>query len=129
MVALVSTVGSRSVQLQGGGTIRTVCLKAFMDPDLTVEATTIDWGLMNPGDNSSVMLYLKSTSTVPVVLTFSTENWMPSSAQPFFTVIWDYDHQSLNPNQVIPITFTLHVSENVTGVTTFRFDLIITIYG
>ena len=129
VVAIVSTVGSHSVRIQGGGVIRTVGLKAFIDPDLTVEATTINWGHISPGDNSSVTLYLKSTSTIPAELTFSTENWQPSAAQQFFTLTWNYNHQPLNPGQVVPVTFTLRVSENVTGVTTFTFDLLITIYG
>ena len=122
-------MGSHSVRIQGGGIIRTVGLKAFIDPDLTVEAATIDWGHMSPGDNSSVTLYLKSTSTIPAELTFSTENWEPSAAQLFFTVTWNYNQQILDPSQVIPVIFTLRVSENVSGVTMFTFDLIITIYG
>jgi len=100
-----------------------------MDPDLTVKATVIDWGLMSLGGSSTMTLYLKSTSTIPAELTFSTENWQPSTAQQFFTLTWDYDHQPLSPGQVIPVTFSLRVSENVAGVTAFTFDLIITIYG
>ena len=129
MVALVSTVGSHSVRIQGGGVIRTVGLEAFLDSDLTIKATTLDWGLMSPGDSSNVTLYLKSSSTIPAEIMFSTENWEPSAAQPFFNLLWDYNNQLLSPNQVISVIFTLQVSENVTGVTTFTFDLILTIYG
>jgi len=122
-------VGSQSVRIQGGGVIQTVGLEAFMDTDLTIKASTINWGLMSPGGNSNVTLYLKSSSTIPAEIMFSTENWEPSTVQPFFNLMWDYNNQFLSPNQVIPVIFTLRVSENVAGVTTFTFDLIITIYG
>ena len=122
-------MGSQSVWIQGGGVIRTVGLEAFMDSDLTIKATAIDWGLMSPGGSSNVTLYLKSSSTIPAEIMFSTENWEPSAAQPFFNLTWNYKNQLLSPNQVIPVIFTLRVNENITGVTTFTFDLIITIYG
>jgi len=129
VVALVSTVGSHSVRIQGGGVIQTVGLEAFLDSNLTMKATAIDWDLMSPGGSSNVTLYLKSSSTIPAEIMFSTENWEPSVSQPFFNLTWNYNNQSLSPNHIIPVIFTLRVSENITGVTTFTFDLLITIYG
>lgn len=56
----------------------------------------------------------------------NTENWNPIEASNYIAISWDYTNQTIEPKQIIPVTFTLTVSETIQGIESFSFDIIIT---
>jgi len=52
-------------------------------------------------------------------------NWSPSNASDYLTLSWDYGGQSINPDDVAQVTFTLSVDASIEGITSFSFDITI----
>ena len=126
---VVGAVVYYTLQLRGSGRIKTVGLKVYSDPGATLEVSAVDWGDIAPGGVSQVLLYLKSTSTVPTNLTLTTQNYDPSTAQNYMTLTWDYDGSTLQPGEIRAVRFTLAVAEAITGIVEFAFDIVITAAG
>ena len=103
---------------------------------------SIDWsvdGPIVPGQSrSSPVVYLRNEGSTPVSLYFSTSGWvfrdlegnvLIGDYQQFFFVTWDYDYSSLTVGEVRPVVFTLTISPSVADVSTFSFDLVVTLTG
>lgn len=126
---VVGSVVYYALRIRGVGHIKLVGVKAFSDPGATLEVSAVDWGDISPGSYGQVLLYLKSTSTVPANWTLTTENWDPSAAKNFMALSWDYDGSKLQPGEIRAVRFTLTVMLSITGVTDFSFDVVITASG
>jgi len=56
----------------------------------------------------------------------STSSWSPSSASNYLTLTWSFSNgQKIDPDKFVEVTLTLTVSEGITGITSFNFDLIV----
>lgn len=126
---VVGAVVYYTLRLRGSGKIRTVNVKVYSDPAATIEVSAVDWGEISPGGQSRIQLYVKNTGNVVANLTLTAENWAPSSAANYMTLSWDYNGQALQLNEVRPVLFTLSVASNITGITDFSVDLVITAAG
>lgn len=105
------------------GSFKTIGIGAYWDENATDKVETIDWGILEPGTPSNVTMYLQNDGNSDVTLSKSTSNWNPTVASNYLTLNWDYDGQMLEPDENLPVTLTLSVSGNVTGVTDFDFDI------
>ena len=52
-------------------------------------------------------------------------NWSPASAENYLALNWNYDSSPISPDAVVQVTFTLTVSSDITGITSFSFDITI----
>lgn len=111
------------------GVIKTVGCDVFWDSSLTQRVTSIDWGMLSPGQEKNQSVYIKNTSNVKANLTLGTESWEPSSASDYISLFWNYNNQSLAVGEAIYVTFTLTVAQNITGITNFKFDIVIIASG
>lgn len=111
------------------GTVKTVGVRAFWDVNYTSIVTEIDWGLVEPGYQVNATIYLRNEGNAPITLSLHTENWNPSNASNYITLGWDYTNQTVDPGTVNNVNLILVVSSNVTGITNFSFDIIITGFG
>jgi len=109
----------------GGGVRARGLLTIYSDAGCINIMVSIDWGLLDPGENKNVTCYVSNKDKSALILSFLTDNWNPLNALQYMTLSWDYGGQSINPGEVIEITFTLAVSENVPDITDFSFDIII----
>ena len=107
-------------------TIKTVGVGVYKDVDFTVSVTQIDWGVLEPGATKNFTAYLRNESNVPIFLNMTSQNWNPPAAESFISVSWDQEGKRLEPDQVVSLTFTLSVSAEVSGVTSFSFEIVIT---
>ena len=98
----------------------------YWDSNCTNKVSSINWGMVELGSSKNVTVYVKNTENVALTLSLSAENWNPANASKYMSLSWDYNGQPINPNTVIRITLTLTVFANVTGITDFSFDIIIT---
>ena len=114
-----------ALRVRGHGRIKTVGLEAYADQGATQPVSEIDWGEIWPGGTAVATVYLKSTSSVPVTISLTLENWIPAAAANYMTVEWDYDGTALQPGEVRAVIFPLRVSGSITGITNFEFDLVI----
>jgi len=108
------------------GNVITVGVEAYWDSNATVPVEQIDWGNCTPGANYTRIIYILNSGNKPCNLTFQTENWNPANASNYINVIWNYTGQILQPNEIIPVELELSVSDQISGIEQFSFDLKIT---
>lgn len=127
IIALVVTVlYIVSVSIQGSGSIKEINIGVFADPEATVKLTTIDWGKPSPNTNSTALIYIKNTGNSPMNVTYSVDSWIPTTAQNYMRINWNRPNQfNLTESQVVPITFTLQVHSNCTGITNFSMRIVV----
>jgi len=128
MVSTPSIFGllSSTLTISSVGTVKTVDVGAYWDEACTNEVTTIDWGSISPGASKSVTIYLKNEGNTPITLTMNTTSWSPSAAANYISLSWDYSGEQIAAGGVIQVTLTLSVSSNISGITSFTFDIVIT---
>jgi len=108
------------------GVLASANIQAYWESQCTNNVSSISWGTIDPGRSKHVTVYVKNTGSVPLTLSLNTTNWNPSAASTYIVLSWNYDGSQIQPDQVLPVTFTLTVSENIHGVNNFSFDIYIT---
>jgi len=127
--ALVFGLLSASTTISNTGNVKTVGVGVYWDSSCSQEVSLIEWGSLDPGETSSVTVYVRNEGTVAVVLRMTTENWDPPEASSYITLSWDYSEQTLEPGESIQVTLTLSISSDIQNVTEFDFDIVITVVG
>ena len=112
--------------IPSGGTVTTVNVGVYLDSECTQNATSINWGFLRPGDNSNITVYVKNNGTVPVTLTMTTGDWLPTNANSLVTFTWNQQNKVLNASQSIPAVLTLSVAPSAGNLGDFSFNIIIT---
>jgi hypothetical protein len=116
---------SRSQSINSYGNVVAVNLRVYQDSACTVNATSIDWGVVDPGSSVTRSLYVKNTGNVAVTLSMAVQSWSPSIAGSYIDVTWDRQGAVLSAGQVVQTTFTLTAYANVTGFTDFSNVLVV----
>jgi hypothetical protein len=112
-----------SRKISNTATLKTVGINVFQNVNLTTPATSINWGMLEPGQTKNSTVYLQSTSNVPITLSIYTANWNPANASRFLTLTWDYKGQAISPSGALPVTFSLAVNASMSGISSFSFDI------
>lgn len=125
-IGLVYGMMSRSHVIGSIATIKTVDVGVYEDINCTTLVTTIDWGMVEPGESMNYSAFIRNEANVPITLALTTENWNPADASTWITLTWNYTGETLLVNEVIDVTLTLTVDAEITEISTFSFDIIIT---
>jgi hypothetical protein len=126
MLAQVMSAAQTQNKLSNFGTVKMVGVGIYEDAGLTTPMTAINWGALEPGGQKTVPLYIRNEANTAVTLSMTTSNWSPSSASSYMTLNWDYDGQAVAAGASVAVTLTLTISSNVSGISSFSFDIIIT---
>ena len=105
--------------------VKTIGVAAYWDSGCTDEVMAIDWGAIEPGSTKDVTIYLKNEGDVDATPLLSTTNWSPSTASSHISLDWDYSGEQISASGKVQVTLTLTVSPNISGITSFSFDIII----
>ena len=97
----------------------------YSDAACTQLINSITWGEIETGDSVEKDIYVKNNGDQGVYLSLLTQNWTPSEAADDIQLFWDYDDNTINPNEEMKITLTLAVSLNVQGIDAFTFDIVL----
>ncbi len=71
--------------------------------------------LLHPGFLTNI-IYVKNEGTTFLTRSLDTTDWNSTNAPDYMSLNWDYDGTTVAPNQVIQVTLTLSVSQNITGI-------------
>lgn len=123
-IALASMTYQR--RIPSTGIVKTVGVEAYWNVGCTQNVTLIDWGTLYASLVQNVTIYVKNTSNGDANLTLTTQTWTPSNASTFLTLTWNYNGTLLHQNEVRQTVLFLAVSDSITGITNFSFDIIIT---
>jgi hypothetical protein len=129
MFGTVLSLRQASKTVPGAGKVKGVGVGIYWDSACTNQTSSIDWGLIEPGSNKTVIVYVRNEGNSVATLSKSTQNWNPSTVSSYMTLNWNYTGQTLNVNQTFQTGLTLVVSPTVSGITDFSFDITITATG
>ena len=107
------------------GVVEAIGVDVYWDYQCTNPLTTIDWGTLEPGSDVNVVCYIENSGTSPVTLSMTTANWTPSAASYYIILSWDYGGQTIGVGDSRRVEFTLSVSQNIQGISSFGFDITI----
>lgn len=85
----------------------------------------IEWGFLEPNETASHVCYVKSVSNINSTLMLTLGNWNPSNSSNYLTLSWNYDNSTLQPNEVLEVTFNLHIDSEISGIDNLSFDIIL----
>lgn len=123
----VSTLGllSNGRTVQSRGAVKTVNVGAYWNSGCTNATTELDWGMVSPGTVSNVSFYVRNEGNLLLKLGLSTQNWSPTSASSYISLSWNKEGKTLATGNVTLATLQLNVSESISGVSSFNFDIVI----
>ena len=126
-VATVASIGLTQRRIPSRGTvyIKVLGVEVYWDPECTSTVTEIDWGTLEPSDVTSKTLYVKNTGNAAVTLSMATENWTPAEAGTYITVTWDIEGSTLNAGATLMASITLRVSAEISGISDFSVEIVI----
>jgi len=111
------------------GAVKAIGVGVYWDQTCTNTVTSIDWGTIEPGSTLNKTCYIRNESNSASTLALQTSNWNPSNAEDYISLSWDYGGQSMDPDEVVQVTFTLSVSSIIQNITNFSFDIIVSATG
>lgn len=114
-------------RISNSGQVEAIGVGVYWNSDATSIVTSIDWGTLEPGASANRTCYIQNDGNSALTLSMNTSDWDPSNAPNYISLIWDYDGQLIDPDEIVPVTFTLSISDNIEGITSFSF--LITIEG
>ena len=122
---IIANFGS-SITVVYAGSVKGLGAGIYWDYACSNRTLSLDWGFIEAGSNSTLMVYVKNEGNSAVSLWLSTSNWTPSACLGYMSLSWNYLGQVLSVDQVIPLELTLFVYPTISGVTCFSFDTVIT---
>jgi hypothetical protein len=128
MLSVVAAYGIQQsqVRIPATGNVKAIGIGVYSDHACTVALSSIDWGLLSPGESKSVTFYLKSLSNVNASISLSNGNWAPTIASSYISLSWNREGYRMVPGEVVSAVLTLQVSSSIQGVNSFSFDAIVT---
>lgn len=105
----------------------TVEIGVFRDITCTQICYFLDWGILRPGENKTVLLYIKNIGGAPISGSIETSEWAPPETANFLNLTWNFGERILDPGRVRPTNFTLSVAKNIWGIEQIAF--LITVIG
>jgi hypothetical protein len=127
LILTVTTTGLLSVNqtISSSGAVTAINVGVYSNSACTAELTSIAWGTISPGNSISRTIYLKNTGNAQITLSMTEANWNPASADGPITLAWNRESTTLDVGQVATATLTLSISEDISGITNFSMDIII----
>ena len=123
LIANVRSLYQTSSTISSVGTFKAIGIGVYWDEELTHEVNALDWGYLAPGSSKSFTVYISNQGALPLTLSISTSNWTPSTASNYMTFTWSYNGQKIEAGTTVPVTLTLAVSGNISGISNFNFDI------
>jgi hypothetical protein len=106
--------------------VESIGVGIYWDPKCTNRTLELNLGNIAPNSNTTRTVYIRNEDDTKVTLSLSTSEWSPQKASEYMRLSWTYDGRTLSTGQIIPVTLTLSVDSEISGVTDFQFNTIIT---
>ncbi|EMR74221.1 hypothetical protein MCGE09_00094 [Thaumarchaeota archaeon SCGC AB-539-E09] len=121
----VSGLLTTSKTLTSSGSVKTINVEVYWDNLCTHVVNSVDWGTPEPGEVVDQTVYIKNSGSAPLNVSIKTSNWTPVEAANYITFTWDNEGVSIDSDQVLQASLTLTVSDAITGISDFLFNIVI----
>ena len=126
-IGLAASTLTSFVTIHLDGTVSAVNVKVYASDGSTI-LTSIPVGHVNPGSVNTFDIVVKNTGTEPVILTLTTNSYVPTEAALYMNLTWgSTENSTLDASSQTNATLTLTVADPVPEtITTFGFNVVIT---
>ena len=111
--------------IESRGELAGIGVEIYWDVGATDIVTRINWATFKPGASQAKSVYVKNTGNVPVTLKMTCSDWTPPEAADHLDMSWNKEGENLLPDEVVGAVLVLAVSEAISGITDFSFDITI----
>lgn len=125
VISQVTSSLQQNTTISNVGEVKGIGVGIYWNQSCTTEVSSIDWGIIEPGSSKNVTVYIRNEGNSATSLTMNVSNWNPSNASDFIDLSWNYQGQVINVSEVLEVTFTLIISSEIQGITSFSFDIVI----
>ena len=94
-------------------------IDVYSDVNCRNTVQSIDWGMLSPGEEKNVTIYVRNEGESSTVLALDVYGWSPAEAPDYMTVTWNYSGATVNSGQTVAIQLTLSVDGSISGITNF----------
>jgi len=95
----------------------------YWDKNCTKQVTSINWTTLTPGSAKNVTVYVKNLSNATCYLSVATTNWNPLNAPTYLRYSWVSTTSRIDAGKTLEVKQTLKVTPDITGISTFSFDI------
>lgn len=129
-VAIAGAIGATAVlstqtSFSNVGRMKSINVEVYSEASCNTPMTELDWDIIAPGGEKTVVIYVKNTGNSPMNLIMSIENWDPPDASDFLSVTWDQEGTVLGEDESVEARVILSVDPSIDGVDNFSFDITI----
>ena len=121
----VSGLLTTSRTLSSSGSVKAINVEVYWDIECTQVVNSVDWGTPEPDDTINRTIYLKNTGNAQMTLNLNASGWDPIEAGDYLTLSWNRQGSSIDADEVVEAVLTLTVSDSITGITDFSFNIVI----
>jgi len=125
VISQVTSSPQQNTTISNEGEVKGIGVGIYWNQSCTTEVSSINWGIIEPGSGKNVTVYIRNEGNSAVSLTMNVSNWNPSNASDYIDLSWNYQGQIINVNDVLEVVFTLVVSTEIQGITSFSFDIVV----
>ena len=114
-----------SLSFRSTAIIKSPNIGVYQEKECLTETASVEWGLLEPGDQVSRTCYINNTGNIPLSLHITTEEWNPENANVYLNLAWNCTGTRMEPGEIISANITLTVSESIEDITSFSFNILI----
>jgi len=127
LVGAVAVTGilTTSRTIGSSGTVKAINVEVYWDFECTNVVSEIDWGAIEPGELVTKTVYVYNTGNTAMTLSMTYSGWVPIEAGNYITLSWDREGVTMDPDAVVAAVLTFSVSESISGIENFSFNIVI----
>ena len=121
----VSGILSTSRTVGTSGTVKAINVEVYWDSECTQVVSDVDWGFCEPNSTVEKTVYVKNNGNAPMNLSMTYSDWNPTEAGNYLSLTWNQEGTQIVADAVIQAVLTLSISDTITGITEFSFNIVI----
>lgn len=121
----VTGILTASRTIGSSGTVKAINVDVYWDIEGTNVVSEIDWGSIEPNESVIKTVYVKNTGNTVLTLSMTYSGWVPAEAGDYLTLSWDREGVTVDPDAVLAAVLTLSVSDSISGIESFSFNIVI----
>lgn len=127
---LIAAIGSTQLKVfRNTAIIKSIEVGVYEDANCSYPVEGIDWGIIEPGENKTEIVYMRNEGNWEFHLSVYAVNWAPPETESYMNVTSDYQGQPIPVGSTVRVELVLSLSEDVRDITSFNFDLVIEVEG
>ncbi len=122
---IANTASTQFVVFRNTAIVKSIDIGVYWDVDCTSPVEAIDWGIIEPGENKTVDVYVRNEGNSELVLSIWAANWSSPEVEHYINFTSDYQGQPIGVDGAIRVALILSLSWDVRDITAFSFDVVI----